>query len=149
MALPCAFHRIGEGLARVLAILEAELVDQQARAHRVAGDGLLQQRIQLVLAGVQRHAFEAAGVGEVGGQSVRTGLLTAWISGLISVPPSVLGSLRKFGSGIGASSTRPLESVCTRYGPNSSPNHRRAIGRATERFDVEVRAGQQAIRLDG
>lgn len=42
----------------------------------------------------------------------------------LAAPPDGLSGDLMSGSGIGASSTLPVASVCSRNGPNSSPNHR-------------------------
>jgi hypothetical protein len=58
-------ERIRERLARVLALPDRELADDEPRAHRVAVDRLLEQRVEARAALVEREAFEAARVRQV------------------------------------------------------------------------------------
>ena len=99
-------HAVGPGAAGVAALLDVELVD--AADERVVADHrALEDRVQRLAVGGERHRLEAARAGEV----VRA-----------AEQERVVGRERRRGSGTGASSTRPFASVWTMNGPNSSPN---------------------------
>ena len=108
--------RLSRGAGRVKSIkplppvatgLHAELVDDEALLIDIGRERALEHGIKHLFVAADGHPFEALAAGSVGAPAPGTD------SGATSLPER-----------IGASRTRPFESVWSRNGPNSSPNHR-------------------------